>query len=130
MMKVLLVEDEPDNQLVIQDIFEFGGIDAQLVIVDNAEEALCVAAEMLPVLVLMDIRLPGMSGLDATRKLKAGAATRRIPVWAITAYAMAKDEPEALAAGCDDYITKPIDGEQLTQRLREFVAQRRGVKAA
>jgi two-component system cell cycle response regulator DivK len=75
----------------------------------NAEDALRLLATIAPSVILMDIQLPGMSGLDLTRRLKADAATKNIVILALSAYAMKGDEEKALAAGCDGYITKPID---------------------
>ncbi len=122
MNTILLVEDEADNQLVIEDMFEFDDIGAELVIVEDAEEAVMKATELQPLLVIMDIRLPGISGLDAAEILKKNEATSHIPIWAITAHAMQEDKYKALEAGCDDYITKPIDAAELAQRLRGFVS--------
>ena len=75
----------------------------------DAEDALRLLATFTPSLILMDIQLPGMSGLDLTRRLKADPATKHIVILALTAYAMKGDEEKARAAGCDGYITKPID---------------------
>jgi CheY-like chemotaxis protein len=71
----------------------------------------------------MDIRLPGISGLEATRLLKKDPRTRSLVIWAITAYAMTEDSAKALAAGCDRYVTKPFDSGALRDRLREFIGQ-------
>ena len=84
MNKVLLVEDDLDNRTVIEDIFEFDKVGAELVVAESAEEALCIAVSIDPILILMDIRLPGMDGLDATRALKSDPRTKDVPVWAIT----------------------------------------------
>jgi len=124
MSVVLLVEDDLANRAVIEDIFEFDDVGADLVCAENGEEALRLAAERQPILILMDIRLPGISGLEATRRLEADPKTRDIPVWALTAYAMTEDREKALAAGCDDYITKPVDTTDLTERLRRCVRER------
>ena len=75
----------------------------------DAEEALAVLATFRPRLILMDLQLPGMDGLELTRRLKADPATRDIVIVALTAYAMKGDEERARAAGCDGYVTKPID---------------------
>jgi len=120
---VLLVEDDLANRAVIEDIFEFDDIGADLVCAESGEEAIRLAAERRPILILMDIRLPGMTGLEATRQLKEDEKTRDIPVWALTAYAMTEDREKALAAGCDDYLTKPVDTADLTERLRRCVRE-------
>jgi CheY-like chemotaxis protein len=85
----------------------------------DAEEALGMLEGWRPSLILMDVQLPGMDGLELTRRLKAEPATREILIVAITAYAMKGDEQKALGAGCDGYITKPID----TRTLPEVVAR-------
>ena len=121
MNTVLLVEDDLGNRTIIEDIFRFDGMGAELVVAETGEEALDLAVEVKPILILMDIRLPGIDGLEAARTLKSSATTRGIPVWAITAYARTEDKDKALAAGCDDYITKPFAREELVRRLRVFV---------
>ena len=84
MNTILLVEDDENNQLVIQDLFEIEHIDAHLQVVEDAETALKEAREVQPILILMDVRLPGMTGLEATKRLKEDPMTCQIPVWAIT----------------------------------------------
>ncbi|KPJ78217.1 MAG: hypothetical protein AMK72_02555 [Planctomycetes bacterium SM23_25] len=123
MNTILLVEDDMANRAVIADMFEFDDIGADLVGATTAEEAVTLAREHKPLVILMDIRLPGTDGLEATRMLKEDPRTADIPVWAITAYALTEDREKALAAGCDDYITKPFDSVALKDRLREFVAE-------
>ena len=84
---------------------------------------MALAPDLQPILVLMDVRLPGIDGLEAARLLKNDPRTRHIPIWAVTAYAMTEDRGKALAAGCDDYITKPFDAGALKERLRQFLGQ-------
>jgi len=122
MSKVLLVEDDLGNRTVIEDIFQLDDIGAELVVAESGEEALCLVVETKPILILMDIRLPGMDGLEAARALKADPRTEDIPIWAITAYARTEDRDKALGAGCDDYITKPFERRELVERLRAFAA--------
>ena len=122
MSTVLLVEDDLGNRTVIEDIFQFDDVGAELSVTGTGEEAMLLACELKPVLILMDIRLPGMDGLEVTRGLKIDPRTRDIPVWAITAYARTEDREKALAAGCDDYITKPFERSELVRRLRASVA--------
>jgi two-component system cell cycle response regulator DivK len=122
MKTVLLVEDNTDNTLLIEDVFAFEGVAAKLVCVASAEEALAFAATTPPDLVLMDIGLPGMCGLEATRRLRADPATRRVPIWAVTARALKEDEDAARNAGCDFYITKPFDQEDLGYMVKFVVA--------
>lgn len=118
-MKILLVEDHADNASLIQDIVEFDLTGTELVWVTTAEEALEITAGLQPALILMDLRLPGMDGLEAIRRLRSDAATAHIPIWALTASAMVGDEKLALAVGAQEYITKPIQSKSLAQRLRQ-----------
>lgn len=90
----------------------------------SAEEALKLAAETSPALILMDCHLPGMDGLTATRRLKEIDATRGIPVVAVTAYAMPGDREKALEAGCQDYISKPVDFSRLITMVAELLPTR------
>jgi two-component system, cell cycle response regulator DivK len=118
MKKLLVVEDDALNRALIEDIIAFDDVPAELVALSSAEEALAQVAGIGPALILMDVGLPGMDGLSATRALKAQPATAGIPIWIITAHAMLGDEAKARAAGGDDYISKPIDSQQLADRLR------------
>ena len=107
MASILIVEDNATNMKLSTFLLESAGytvIDAT-----NAETGLTLAREEHPDLILMDIQLPGMDGLQATALLKADDATRDIPVIALTALAMKGDEERILAAGCDGYIAKPLD---------------------
>ncbi len=135
--KILVVDDESQVCSVIGARLTARGFDyhacsdpqrakellaAQQFSVLSGEEALCLAVEMKPILILMDIRLPGMDGLEAARGLKADPRTKDIPIWTITAHARTEDRNKALAAGCDGYIAKPFERPELVRRLREFVA--------
>src|SRR5258707_12054716 len=104
--RVLIIEDNQLNLELITDLLEAKGF--SILQARNAEDGLRLARQKLPDLILMDISLPGMDGLAATRTLKADPATCRLPVIALTAHAMRGDEAVALAAGCDGYLTKPI----------------------
>ena len=123
MNTILLIEDNFSNVSLLEDIFLFDDIPARLVSVETGEEALTQAIVTLPVLILMDLRLPGIDGLEVTRILKHNPATKDVPIWAITAYAMNGDEDRARAAGCCEYITKPISLVELANRLRIFLDQ-------
>jgi CheY-like chemotaxis protein len=83
----------------------------------DADAALAAIEHDRPRLILMDLQMPGTDGLALTRRLKADPATRKIVIVAVTAYAMKGDEEKALAAGCDDYVTKPIDTRSLPQTV-------------
>ncbi len=123
MRRIVLVEDNPMNRDVIEDIFEFDEIDAELITVGSGEEALEAARTFQPVLILMDIGLPGIDGLEATNRIKADPVTQQIEVWAITAHAMKGDAQKALDAGCSAHITKPINSTDLARKLRSFLGQ-------
>ncbi len=104
---ILLVEDNASNSKLARILLEREGHDVRTA--SDADEALRVLQSFVPRLILMDIQLPGMDGLTLTRKLKSDPRTRDIPVVAMTAYAMKGDESRAVSAGCQGYITKPID---------------------
>ena len=123
MSHVLLVEDDVLNRTVIEDIIEFDHIAAELTCVETGEEALDCARELRPALILMDVGLPGIDGLETTRRLKQTPELKDTPVWAISAHVMKGDAEQALAAGCSAYISKPIDSKQLADRLRNFINQ-------
>ena len=114
---VLLVEDDTCNRELIEDIFRFDGIPANLVTAASAEESLTTVKDLQPVLILMDLKLPGMDGIEATRILKRNAATEHIPIWAVTCLNHRKDIERGLDAGCDGYVTKPIRRSEFVFRL-------------
>ena len=118
---ILLVEDNFNNISLMQDVFEFDDIPAKLVIAQSGEEALRSVIPLQPDLILMDLRLPGIDGLETTEILKNNAMTKDIPVWAVTAYAMPGDEEMARASGCCQYITKPTNTQDFIDRLRIFL---------
>jgi two-component system, cell cycle response regulator DivK len=113
MAKVLVVEDNPANMTLA--VFLLQSVGHTVLSAIDAEAGLTMARDEQPNLILMDIQLPGMDGLEATALLKHDAATRAIPVIALTALAMKGDEERIRAAGCDGYIAKPM-------RYREFLA--------
>ncbi len=113
--RILLVEDNEMNRDMLTRRLARRGyeIDAAR----DGEEALVRAAATVPDLVLMDLNLPVLDGFEATRRLKAGPGTSRIPVIALSAHAMSEDRERALAAGCDDFDTKPVDLERLIRKM-------------
>ena len=117
---VLVVEDHPLNRELAEAILEREGY-AVLSAPDGATALAHAAATPFDV-ILMDVELPDMSGLEVTRQLKADPSTRAIPVVALTAYAMVGDEALARAAGCDDYVTKPIERLKLLQAVKRALA--------
>jgi CheY-like chemotaxis protein len=117
--KILVIEDNPVNRELTADILGAAGY--TVLQAENAERGIALARVERPALILMDVRLPGMDGLSATEILKGEAETREIPVVALTAHAMKGDEEKALAAGCEGYITKPIDTRSLPQGVAGFL---------
>ena len=121
--KVLVVaDDEPRNVDLIRMLVEDTGLPVRILVARNGFDAIRSSQEAGPALVLMDLKMPGLDGWEATRLLKADPATAAIPVVALTAQAMAGDRERALAAGCDDYLTKPLDIRRLSALLRSHLA--------
>jgi CheY-like chemotaxis protein len=118
-MEVLVVDDRVINLRLIRAVLENRGFTVRGA--GSAEEGLAMVRQRPPDVILMDISLPGMSGLEATRILKAEPSTRGIPVVGLSAHAMKGDAEKALAAGCDGYVTKPIDTRTLASYLTELV---------
>ena len=120
--RILLVEDNPMNRRVAQFLLK-----AQGYIVDEAgdgQEALESLKTSLPDLILMDLQLPGLDGYAATKIIKQDATTKDIPIVALTAYAMAGDAERAREAGCDGYITKPIDPDEFPKVVAGYLKSR------
>lgn len=118
--RILLVDDNPLNLKLAADILEMDGYGVMKA--GDADHAQQQIAEALPDLILMDIAMPGMDGLELTRKLKADERFNHIPVIALTASAMKGDDEKAYAAGCDGYITKPIDTRRFAQQVAGLLA--------
>ncbi len=115
--RILIVDDNPTNLKLVAYLMRSRGYEVETAL--DADAALAAIARLPPRLILMDLQLPGVDGLQLTRQLKSDPATRDIKIVAVTAYAMKGDQDKAFAAGCDDYITKPID----TRRLPDTVAR-------
>lgn len=118
MKKILVVEDVDFNRDLIVQLLEDK---YQVIEAVNGKEGIEIADRERPELILMDLSLPVMDGWEATRRLKANADLCSIPVIALTAHAMKGDEEKALAAGCDDYLVKPIDEEELMARIADHL---------
>jgi len=116
---VLIVDDNPANLRLASLVLELDGY--QVRTAGDAEDALKALGTFHPRLILMDLQLPGLDGLDLTRRLKADPASRDMTIVALTAYAMKGDEERARAAGCDGYLTKPIDTRRLSSQLAAFL---------
>jgi CheY-like chemotaxis protein len=119
---VLIVDDNPINLKVARLTLEIEGYDVRTAV--DAEQALALLSTFLPRLVVMDLQLPGMDGLELTRRLKANPATSGTIVIAVTAYAMKGDEQRALDGGCDGYIAKPIDTRTMATTVGRYLAGR------
>jgi CheY-like chemotaxis protein len=116
MPKILLVEDNEMNRDMLSRRLVRQGF--QVVIAVDGGQAVTMAASEKPDLILMDMSLPVMDGLEATRRVKAEPATRAIPVIALTANALVEDRERALAAGCDDFDTKPVELPRLLEKIK------------
>jgi len=119
---ILLVEDNDNNRLLIRDVLQASGY--HVIEAETAEDGVRMAAEQRPALVLMDIQLPGMSGIEALQRLRADPVTRAIPVVAVTASAMTQDRRQIMAAGFDGYQSKPISVKSFLQTIREILPSR------
>jgi CheY-like chemotaxis protein len=117
---VLIVDDNPINLKLASDVLEAGGLRVSRA--TNAEEAESTLETIFPDLILMDIALPGIDGLMLTRKLKAQPRYQSIPIVALTASAMKGDDQKALGAGCDGYISKPIDTRKFVEQVMGFLS--------
>jgi two-component system, cell cycle response regulator DivK len=120
--RILLVEDNPMNRRVAEFLLK-----AQGYVVYEArdgQEARELAEKHVPDLILMDLQLPGVDGFTTTRAIKQNTVTKNIPIVALTAYAMAGDAERAIEAGCDGYITKPIDPDEFPKTVASFLERR------
>ncbi len=118
---ILIVDDNPVNLKLVRVLLTSQGYDVRTA--GDAEEALTELREFKPRLILMDIQLPGMDGLELTRRLKADPAMRGVIIVGLTAYAMKGDEEKVLAAGCDSYIAKPIDTRRFPAQVAELLGK-------
>jgi CheY-like chemotaxis protein len=120
--RVLIVDDNKTNLKLASDVLGLGGY--EILKASDAESAQEIIRQTPPDLILMDIALPGMDGLTLTRLLKADESTRHIVVVALTAFAMKGDDARAREAGCDGYITKPIDTRSLPNAVAGYLRAR------
>lgn len=124
MKRILLVEDNEMNRDAISRLLERRGF--VMLLAETGEAGVQICAEALPDLVLMDLGLPGIDGFEATRRIKAGATTGRIPVVALTARALTSDRQAAFDAGCDDYDLKPVDLARLVDKIKRLLDTQEG----
>lgn len=119
MHKILLVEDNEMNRDMLSRRLERKGY--QVIIAGDGSEALTLVTTETPDLILMDMSLPVLDGWEVTRRLKANNDTKQIPVIGLSAHAMAGDREKGMAAGCDDYDTKPVEFDRLLKKIGEFL---------
>ena len=120
---ILIVEDNENNRMLVRDVLQSRGY--QTAETDTGEEGVRLAREQKPALILMDIQLPGMNGMEALKLLRADAATRDIPVIAVTASAMTHDRHKIMATGFDAYQSKPINVREFVEAVRSVLDARR-----
>lgn len=123
--RILIVDDNATNLKLVAYLMRANGYHVDTAL--DAEAAIEAIGVRRPDLILMDIQLPGIDGLELTRRLKTDPGTRDIVIVAVTAYAMKGDQDRALAAGCDDYVTKPIDTRALPEAIARHLANREAV---
>lgn len=121
MAKVLVIEDNEMNRDMLARRLRRRGF--EVLIAADGETGIGTAAREAPDLILMDLSLPGIDGWETARRLKAAAETAAIPIIALTAHAMTGDREKALAAGCDDYDTKPVELSRLLEKIEKLLPQ-------
>ena len=117
---ILIVEDDPNSRMLARDLLQRFGY--AIIEATDGKQGVELAKARKPDLILMDIMMPEMDGLEATRILKADATTKKIPVLALTSYAMKGDKERILEAGCDGYLAKPIDIKELLKIVAEYLS--------
>ena len=117
---ILIVEDDPKSLTLTRDLLQISGYTT--IEATNGEQGVELAKAKKPDLILMDIMMPKMDGLEATRILKADITTKNIPIVALTSYAMKGDKERMLEAGCDGYIAKPVDIQKLLKTVGEYLS--------
>ena len=119
--KILVAEDNPQNMRLIEMVLRAGNY--TLLRATDGEEALDIAMRERPDLIIMDVRLPKMSGLEVTKKLREAPAFSHIPIIGLTAYAMTGDKERVIGSGCDAYLSKPINTRELPGMIAEMLSQ-------
>lgn len=125
--QVLIVEDSETNRLLLHDLLE-KVCECKVCLASNGKQALEVAMECLPDLILMDVGLPVMDGMEATRTLKADARTGEIPVLALTGFVTPEDESRMMKAGFDGVLPKPFDVPKLLEKVSQYLTTRSGIQ--
>ena len=116
----LVVEDFEDSRFMMRRLLEMAGYN--VLEASDGEQAVKIAVEARPVLILMDLSLPKLDGLSATRQIRQKRGLKAVPIVAVSAHDSPQSRTEALAAGCDEYVTKPIDFDHLTKLLQRFLS--------
>ena len=124
MIKILYVEDNDDNVYMLKMRLELLD-EFEVLTAEDGEKGCEMAASERPELILMDLEMPGIDGWEATRRLKGNPQTRNIPIIALSAHALAGSREKALAAGCDEFDTKPIEFDRLVATMRRVLATRK-----
>lgn len=127
-VRILIVEDNSDNRTLIKDVLD--ALDYEVIEAVDGVEGIEMALSKNPSLILMDLSLPRKDGWEATRELKTHPSMKNVPIIALTAHAMVGDKERAMEAGCDDYISKPINLAELNEKIKKFVAQVQAQKAS
>ena len=117
--RILIIEDQEDNRAIMRDLLTGAGF--ELIEAADGEEGVKLARSERPDLILMDIQLPVIDGYEATRRIKAIAELKSIPIIAVTSYALSGDEAKTREAGCDGYVAKPFSPRHLLAKVREFL---------
>jgi len=116
---VLVVDDHEDNRRILRDLLASAGY--EVIEATTGDDGVAMAKVRTPDLILMDIQLPGIDGYEATRRIKADDALRRIPLIVVTSYALSGDDAKALAAGADAYVAKPFSPRAMLAKIREYL---------
>jgi two-component system, cell cycle response regulator DivK len=121
--RVLVVEDNERNLKLVRDVLQYAGY--QVVEATTGEQGVELAKSLLPDLVLMDLQLPGIDGMEALQRIRGSRLTAHVPVVAVTAFAMPDDRDRAMNAGFDGYLEKPLSVRELPDQVRQFIAARK-----
>jgi two-component system cell cycle response regulator DivK len=117
--RVLIVEDQEDNRRIVRDLLTSSGFTVLEAL--TGEEGIVMAGEHRPDLILMDVQMPVLDGYEATRRIKADASLRHIPIIVVTSYALSGEETKAKAAGADGYVAKPFSPRDLLAKIRQHL---------
>jgi two-component system cell cycle response regulator DivK len=116
---ILVIEDHDDNRRIMRDLFTSSGY--KVIEAVTGIEGLAMAETHIPDLILMDIQLPGIDGYEATRRIRSISGIEKIPIIAVTSYALSGDDKKAYEAGCNDYVTKPFSPRELLEKVKKYL---------